>query len=131
MMLTARIGFGAGGVLHLLAVCAIAAFPARGATQSAHTVLVVQVRPEVVVSRQGPDAITVRIRLAEGTQALLWRATSCGVPESNAYRIERSGVHSISISAIPGLDGGRICLASSDATLALTLGAAGMQASAP
>ena len=115
-------------LMRLFAALAVTALPVWSATQSADTMLLVQVRPEAMVSRGGPDNLTVRIRLAEGAQASLWRAAVCGLPEQGAYTIQRSGVHTIPVSAIPGPNESPVCLASSDGALTLTLGTDSLQA---
>ncbi len=83
--------------------------------------LFVQVRPEVALSHQGEATLRLKIRLAPGAQAMLWNAETCNEPDPEAYRVVRSGVYSIPLSAIPGPAGAGTCVASSDGALAVFL----------
>jgi hypothetical protein len=105
-------------MLRSVAAFALAVAHAWAASQTAATVLIVRVRPEVALTRAGRDDIGVRIRLADGAQALIWRGTSCDVPPPDAYVIRNSGRHVIAASEIPGPAARLICLRSSDGVLA-------------
>jgi hypothetical protein len=88
-----------------------------GAERTAHSNLLLIVRPEALLLRQGSDAVQLKIRLAEGTEARLWGADSCGAPASGAMVISRSDSYIIPLSAFGASNSRQACLASSDGTL--------------
>ncbi len=103
-----------------VALAAAVATPTVIAAQtSASTVLTVRVQPEAMIQRHSEDSIVVKIRLAERTTAILWRAEVCGTPQSGSVTISRSGVHVIRMADLPGV--GSVCLSSSDGALSYRL----------
>src|SRR5260370_24985570 len=94
----------------------LAVFP-----DSVSHMLVVQVRTEAALSRQGEGTLLLKIRLAPGARAALWRANSCGAPDPTEYTVVHSGIYAIPLSEIPGPSDTGTCLASSDGALAIFL----------
>ncbi|MBM3810876.1 MAG: hypothetical protein FJW20_04505 [Acidimicrobiia bacterium] len=90
------------------------------AQTSSRTQIVVVVQPEVALSQPAPDTVRVKIRLGPQSQALLWRAESCATVPSDGYRLTKSGTHAVPVAAISGA-GGRVCLASTDGALRVSL----------
>jgi hypothetical protein len=83
------------------------------------------------MSQLDGNAILLKIRLREGTQARLWKAETCTVPVPAAHVIPRSGIYRIPLPAMPGAEGSGICLASSDGSLAASLPLAGRRLRIP
>lgn len=92
-----------------------------GASRSVTETLLVQVRPEAALSYLGNDALLLRIRLAPGARASIWKAESCEQPAAEASVVAQSGVRLIPLSTIPGPPDALICLTASDGSIAVTL----------
>ena len=90
--------------------------------RTATTTLVLQVRPEERLEDQN-GVVALRIRLAGGTTASLWAASSCASPSPQSHVITMSGIYSIPHSTLtpvisnPSSGTMRVCLASSDGVL--------------
>ena len=90
------------------------------ATKSTSVGLMVSIRPAVVLTVQGTQAIGITIRLAAQTQAKLWRSDECFVIPATAYAIPESGVYSVALMEING-KGSKLCLVSSDGALSVSV----------
>lgn len=105
----------------LLSMSIAAAGVWPGVAGSASHQLVVQVRPEVALSRQNDGALVLKIRLAGNAHAVVWNARTCQAPDPKAYLVVRSGIYTIPVFVVPGPGDGGTCLASSDGVLSLFL----------
>jgi len=92
-----------------------------GASPSATETLLVQVNPEVALSYLGNDALLLRIRLAPGARASIWKAQSCEKPVAGSPVVDQSGTQVVTLSVIPGPPDALICLTTSDGSIAVTL----------
>ncbi len=92
-----------------------------GASRSVTETLLVQVRPEAALSYLGNDALLLKIRLAPGARASIWKAESCEQPLAEASVVAQSGIRLIPLSTIPGPPDALICLTTSDGSNAITL----------
>ena len=82
--------------------------------------LTMQVRPEELLQNQN-GSVVLKIRLARGTTAHLWAASSCTSPSQASQVITLSGMYSIPLTAFAPASGStspmRVCLASTDGVL--------------
>jgi hypothetical protein len=92
-----------------------------GASRSLTQTLLVQVRPEAALSYIGNDIVLLRIRLAPGARASIWKAESCEKPVLKTSTVSQSGIRVFPLSTIPGPPDGLICLTTSDGSIAVTL----------
>ncbi len=113
----AKIRGTAAGIALVVASLLGSGAAAHGADMTAHSQLMVQVRPEAALETLGSDAVRLKIRLVPGTQARVWAAESCGAPAPNTYTVAQSGVHVIPISTMANGSSSNVCLASSDGSL--------------
>lgn len=113
----AKIRGTAAGIALVMASMLGSGVAAHGADMTAHSQLMVQVRPEAALETLGGDAVRLKIRLAPGAQARVWTADSCGVPAPNTYTVAQSGIHVIPISTLANGSSSNVCLASSDGSL--------------
>lgn len=104
------------GVILLLAV--VPRLFAQGRTGASS--LTLQVRPEEVLQNQD-GSVVLKIRLARGTTARLWAASSCTSPSQASQIITLSGMYRIPLTAFALASGStspmRVCLASTDGVL--------------
>jgi len=92
-----------------------------GASRSATQTLLVQIRPEAALSYLDNEALLLRIRLAPGARASIWKAQNCEKPAAGAPVVDQSGTQVVALSVIPGPPDALICLTTSDGSIAVTL----------
>ena len=80
----------------------------------------VQIRPEAVLLQQADATLLLKVRLGQDARAMLWKATTCDVPNPAAYVIARSGIYTIPLKMLPGPAEAVACFASSDGALAVS-----------
>ena len=101
------------GTLIYCLLGAALAFPA----ETARCLLTVQVRPEADLRLQAPGTVSVKIRLAKGTQAHFAVQPACQAPPPDAQSITRSGTYVFPIQNPTG----HACLYTHTQTLSLPL----------
>ena len=106
----------------ILRIAAVLSFFAASAySADSRTVLFVHVYPEVVLRREGLDAVRLIVRLETGTGGWLWAAESCAAPRSNAFPVSRSGLQLVPLADLQASAAESICFASSDGGLTASL----------
>ena len=108
------------------ATCIGFLFAAYGLAQSssvANTQIMVDVRPEAILTWQGDSAVLVKARLATGTQARVWADQSCLTPTAASQVISASSTVVIQLADIGGTGKPVVCLSSSDRRISATLAA--------
>ena len=91
-------------------------------SRTATTSLELQVLPEELLQVQN-GSVALKIRLARGTTARLWEATSCASPSPDSQVIIASGTYTIPLNTLTPVSSNpisstmQICLASSDGVL--------------
>jgi hypothetical protein len=96
--------------MKVISILAFAVLNLAAADSKSQTVSV-KIVPEVAVSLQGADSVSVKIRLSEMGKAQLWIADSCSMPLAGSKTIEKSGTFEIPLSTLPGA-GRAVCLVS-------------------
>jgi len=83
------------------------------AADAKHSAIAVRVGPEVLVSVNGNQSVSVRIRLSPAAKAQLWIGDNCSIPLAAGYGIGQSGMYEVPIAVVPG-SGRMICLTSAE-----------------
>lgn len=100
----------------LFAVCGLSQSSSLSSAQ-----VTVNVRPEAALSWLGDAAVTLKARLAPGTQATVWADDSCSVPAAGAQVISGSGTYTIPAADLGAAGKSMVCLSSSDGRLSMNL----------
>ena len=102
----------AGCIGFVLCICGLAQ-----SSSGANSQLLVQVRSEATIARQGENSVSVKVRLAPGTQVKVWAEDSCSSPAVNGQVIAASGTYAIVLEGIIGTGKANVCLESSDGSI--------------
>lgn len=107
------------GLAGALFALALAAVPSAVAQRQMSAQISVNIRTEASLDASRMDAVRVKIRLAPGTNALVWTAQdSCTTPSMTGRSIASSGTYDIPTSDLGS--GNRVCVASSDGSIRLS-----------
>jgi hypothetical protein len=79
------------------------------AADSKSTTLTIRVAPEALVTMEGTETVSVKIRLSAKSQAQLWIADSCSAPPGASQTIAQSGSYTIPVATLSGT-GSLVCL---------------------